>query len=78
MKAHSGKDPLGSYAQFMSHDPITNIDPHRDNRHTGKKVDIAKEWPFMKDRVPYGCGTHLYKTDKIKGGILDRTNISIK
>jgi hypothetical protein len=62
----------------MSHDPITNIDPHRDNRHCGKKVNIEKEWPFMKNRVPYGTGTHQYLTGKILDGKLDRTNIEIK
>jgi len=56
--AHSGKNPLGSFAQFMSHDPITNVDVHRDNRHTGKKVNIEKEFPFMKNKVPYGTTTH--------------------
>lgn len=59
----------------MSHDPITNVDVHRDNRH---KVDVDKEYAFMKNRIPFGATTHQYKTGKIIAGKLDRSDITVK
>ena len=64
---------MGSFFQFTKKDPITNIDVKRDDR---PKVDIKTEYAFMKDKVPVGTTTHIYKTGKLgEGGKLNRTNI---
>lgn len=71
--AHSGINPLGSFASFMSKDPIKNIDVRRDDK---PPVDIEKDYGFMKNRVPYGATTYIYKTGKLgKDWNLDRSKI---
>jgi hypothetical protein len=68
-------NPLGSFQSFLSNDPITNIDVWRDQR---PKVDIEKEFGFMKNKCPSGTTTHIFATGKIKDGKLDRTNIEVR
>ena len=75
-EAHSGVDPLGSFGCFLKKDPIKNIDVRRDDK---PAVDIEKDYSFMKNRVPYGTTTHIFKTGKLgSDGRLDRTNIEMK
>ena len=62
MKAHSGVDPLGAFGSFMSKDPISNIDIRRADR---PKVDIEKDFSFMKGKVPSGCETYTFRTHKL-------------
>lgn len=66
---------MGAFYQFMSNDPITNIDVWRDRK---PKADIEKEFGFMKNKLPAGTYTHTYLTNKVKDGKLDRSNIEIK
>lgn len=75
MVANSGIDPLGSFKQFTERDPITNIDVWRDKK---PKVDIEKDYGFMKNKIPSNTATHIFQTGKILNGKLDRTNITIK
>ena len=57
----------------MAKDPIKNVDVRRDER---PKPDIAKEYPFMKNRVPTGTQTFTFLTNKLdKDGKLDRSTI---
>ena len=42
-------------------------------------VDIEKDYSFMKNRVPYGTTTHIFKTGKLgPDGNLNRANIEVK
>lgn len=76
MIAHSGVNSLGPISGFISKDPIKNIDVRRDDRvNTKSETEIA----FMKNRVPIGTSTFIFKTGKLdKDGKLDRTNIQAK
>tara|TARA_B110000503_G_scaffold75414_1_gene116454 strand:- start:385 stop:645 length:261 start_codon:yes stop_codon:yes gene_type:complete len=65
----------------MSHDAIKNIDV----RAADKKVDPVlnaykvKQNQIQQDRVPTGCTTHTFLTQKLsKNGKLDRTKIETK
>lgn len=75
MVAGTGIDPLGAFKHFTLRDPITNVDVWRDKK---PKVNIEKDYSFMKDRVPAGTATHIFKTGKIEAGKLNRANITVK
>jgi len=75
MVASTGIDPLGAFKHFTQRDPITNIDVWRDHK---PKPNIEKDYSFMKDRIPYGTTTHIFQSDKVKSGRLNRTNITVK
>lgn len=60
---------MGSFHQFLSKDPIKNIDIWRDRV---PKVDIEKDYAFMKNRMPAGTTTFTFTTGKVKDGKLDR------
>ena len=51
------------------------LDVWRDKK---PKVEVEKEFGFMKNKIPAGTTTFIAKTEKIKDGKLDRTNIEIK
>ncbi len=42
--ADTGKDPLGSFAAFIKHDPFKNIDVYRD-RHEATKHETSVKIP---------------------------------
>lgn len=64
---------MGSFASFMSHDAIKNIDVRRDDR---PPVNIKKDYPFMEGKVPTGTATFTFRSGKLtQDGKLDRTNI---
>ena len=71
MMAHSGVNSLGPIYGFISKDPIKNIDVRRDDKVSKKsETEIA----FMKNRVPIGTQTYIFKTGKLdREGKLDRT-----
>ena len=74
--AHSGTNPLGPFATFTSKDTIKNIDVRRDEK---PPVNVETEFAFMKNRIPYGATTYIYKTGKLDNDYkLDRTNIEQK
>lgn len=74
--AHSGSNPEGPYQVFIKNDTIQNIDVRRDEK---PPVDIATDYAFMKNRIPYGATTFTYKSGKLdKNYSLDRTNIEQK
>lgn len=74
--AHSGVNPEGPFASFMKKDPTKNIDVRRDDK---APVNIEKDYSFMKNRVPTGTTTHIFKTGKLgSDGRLDRTKIETK
>lgn len=47
---------------FILKDAITNIDVKRDDKH---KVNIESEFAFMKNRIPIGTQTYIFKTKKL-------------
>ncbi|MFN9900239.1 MAG: hypothetical protein ACK55Z_15910 [bacterium] len=58
---------------FIKKDAITNIDVKRDDKHV---VNIENEFGFMKNRIPVGTQTYIFKTKKLDGyWKLDRSNI---
>jgi hypothetical protein len=60
----------------MLKDAIKNIDVRRDDK---PKVDLYQTYPYMKDRVPVGTTTYIFKTGKLAAdGKLDRNNIVVK
>ena len=74
--ANSGIDALGPYRGFTKNDAIKNIDVKRDD---GPLKDPKYDFGFMKDKVPIGTTTHIYKTAKLdKTGKLNRDCIDIK
>lgn len=75
MKADSGVNPMGSFNSFVSNDPIKNIDVWRDRV---PKVDVEKEFGWLKKTLPAGTTTHIFISNKVKDAKLDRTNIEIK
>lgn len=76
MIANSGVNSLGPMCGFIGKDPIKNIDVRRDDK---INVKSETEIEFMKNRVPIGTSTFIFKTGKIdKEGKLDRTNIERK
>lgn len=76
MIANSGVNSLGPMHGFIGKDPIKNIDVRRDDK---INVKSETEIEFMKNRVPIGTSTFIFKTGKIdKEGKLDRTNIERK
>ena len=76
MQAHSGTDPMGSYLCFLKKDPIRNIDVVRDDK---PLADTYVDYGFMKNKVPSGTGTHIFKTNKLdREGKLDRAGIKTK
>ena len=73
MMAHSGVNPQGPMMTFIKKDAITNIDVKRDDKHD---VNIENEFGFMKNRIPVGTQTYIFKTKKLDGDWkLDRSNI---
>jgi len=76
MIAHSGVNSLGPIYGFIKNDPIKNIDVRRDDK---INVKSETEIEFMKNRVPIGTSTFIFKTGKLdKNGKLDRKNIEVK
>ena len=74
--AHSGINALGPYAAFTKKDAIRNIDVKRDD---GPLKELGADYAFMKDKVPSGTTTHIFKTGKLNAeGRLDRTCIETK
>ena len=74
--AHSGVNPLGAFHSFTVKDPILNIDVRRDDK---PKVNHARDFGFMIDRVPTGTQTFTFKTGKLgKDGALNRERITNK
>ena len=58
---------------FIKKDAITNIDVKRDDKNV---VNIENEFGFMKNRIPVGTQTYIFKTKKLNGDWkLDRSNI---
>ena len=75
-EAHSGRNPEGPFAAFTKKDATKNLDVRKDER---PPVVIERDYPFMKNRMPYGTTTHIYKTGKLDPDYkLDRTNIEVK
>jgi hypothetical protein len=61
---------------FIHKDAITNIDVKRDDKHV---VNIDTEFGFMKNRIPIGTQTYIFKTKKLdKDWKLDRANFKAK
>ena len=47
---------------FIKKDAITNIDVKRDDRNAAK---INTEYSYMKNRIPIGTQTYIFKTNKL-------------
>ena len=76
MVAHSGVNPSGPMMTFIQKDAIKNIDVKRDDKHV---VNIDTEFAFMKNRMPVGTQTYIFKTNKLdEDWKLDRSNIQVK
>ena len=76
MQAHSGVNPLGAFASFMSKDPIKNMDVRRDER---PPVNVETEFGFMKGKVPSGTQTYTFRNGKLtQDGRLNRENIETR
>ena len=71
--AHSGSNPQGPYESFFKKDPVRCINVRKDEK---PRVDVEKDYGFMKGKVPTGTQTYTFLTGKLnQSGGLDRSGV---
>ena len=70
--ANTGIDPIGNFKHFISKDPMTNLDVHRDRKHHSRWEDHVS---LPRGKVPYGTTKCTFNLGLGTDGKLQRNTL---